>query len=299
MPTTVKSVRLDVGAELAEVPLDRFPGAARGDAHLLVVVAGGAARGERVAEPEAVLDRDRVRDVGEGRGALVGGDDEVRVVLVVADDVGRRHDSPPAIVVGHVQQSAHEHPVALDHLLGSAARPAGGRPLDDEAALRADRHDDGVLDRLRLHQAEYLGAEVLAAIGPANAAARDLAAAQVHGLHARRVDEDLEHRPRLGQVRDPRGSSLSDEVRARLAAGVRLEVVRPQHRADDAQEAAQDPVLVQTLDRIDRALQLRSSARALRRCPRIERDRAAAGRARRSRARHRDARRARPPCTSG
>ena len=92
IPTTVKSVRLDVDPELAEVALDRLPGAARGDPHLLVVVAGGAARGERVAEPEAVLDRDRVRDVREGRRALVGGDDEVRIVLVVAHDVGRRHD---------------------------------------------------------------------------------------------------------------------------------------------------------------------------------------------------------------
>ena len=80
IPTTVKSVRLDVDAELAEVALDRLPRAARGDAHLLVVVAGRAAGGEGVAEPEAVLGRDRVRDVGERRRALVGGDDEVRVV---------------------------------------------------------------------------------------------------------------------------------------------------------------------------------------------------------------------------
>ena len=71
---------LDVGPELAEVALDRLPGTPRGDRHLLVVVAGRAAGGERVAEPEAVLDRDRVRDVREGRRALVGGDDEVRVV---------------------------------------------------------------------------------------------------------------------------------------------------------------------------------------------------------------------------
>ena len=59
MPTTVKSVRLDVGPELAEVALDRLPRAARRDAHLLVVVARRAAGGERVAEPEAVLGGDR------------------------------------------------------------------------------------------------------------------------------------------------------------------------------------------------------------------------------------------------
>ena len=84
----------------------------------------------------------------------------------------------------------------------SAARspPAGGR-LSDEAALGADRHDDGVLHHLRLHQAQHLGAEVLAPVGPAHAAARDLAAAQVHALDSGRVDEDLEERPRQRQAR--------------------------------------------------------------------------------------------------
>ena len=38
----------DVEAQLAEVALDRLPRAARRDRELLVVVAGGAARGERV-----------------------------------------------------------------------------------------------------------------------------------------------------------------------------------------------------------------------------------------------------------
>ena len=47
---------LAVDAELAEVALHRLPRAARGDAHRLVVVADRAAGGERVAEPEAVVD---------------------------------------------------------------------------------------------------------------------------------------------------------------------------------------------------------------------------------------------------
>ncbi len=81
---------LDVAAEFAEVALDQLPGAARGDAHRLVVVAFRSARGESVAEPEAGFLGDAVSDVGEGCGALVGGDDEVWVVLVVADDGRRR-----------------------------------------------------------------------------------------------------------------------------------------------------------------------------------------------------------------
>ena len=65
--------RLHVDPELPEVPLDRLPGPARGDAHRLVVVAGRSPGGEGVPEPEPVLGGDAVRDVGERRGPLVGG----------------------------------------------------------------------------------------------------------------------------------------------------------------------------------------------------------------------------------
>ena len=61
-PTTVKASVWMSTSDLAEMALDRFPRAARGDAHLLVVVAGGAAGGEGVAEPEAMrLARSRWR----------------------------------------------------------------------------------------------------------------------------------------------------------------------------------------------------------------------------------------------
>ena len=49
MPAQVKSCDWMSTPSLAEVALDAFPGAARGDAHALVVVAGGAAGGEGVA----------------------------------------------------------------------------------------------------------------------------------------------------------------------------------------------------------------------------------------------------------
>ncbi len=79
MPVTVNGSLCDVTAvELAEVQRHALPGAARRDAHLLVVVALRPARGEGVAEPEAVLGRDGVGDVGKRRRALVGGDDEIR-----------------------------------------------------------------------------------------------------------------------------------------------------------------------------------------------------------------------------
>ena len=83
MPTTVN------GSFITSVPISRkwrltdshAPRAVI--AELLVVVAGRAPRRERVAEPEPVLGRDRVRRVGERRGALVRRDAPVGVVLVV------------------------------------------------------------------------------------------------------------------------------------------------------------------------------------------------------------------------
>jgi hypothetical protein len=56
IPTTVKA-RLVSTSELAEVPSSPLPRRRGGDAHLLVVVAGRTARGEGVAEPEAVARR--------------------------------------------------------------------------------------------------------------------------------------------------------------------------------------------------------------------------------------------------
>ena len=201
---------LHVDAEGPEVPPDRHPGAASGDPHGLVVVALRPAGGEGVPEPERVLPGDLVGHVGERRGPLVGGDDEVGVVPVVAHDAMRRHDPAVDQVVGDVEQAPHERAVA-GRDLGVQRVPARGWRLHDEPALGADRHDDGVLDGLGLRQPEYLGAEVLRTVGPAQPAAGDRTAPQVHALDARGIDEDLEHRPRQGQVRDAARIELQRE----------------------------------------------------------------------------------------
>jgi hypothetical protein len=120
----------------------------------------------------------------------------------------------------------------------------------------ADRDDDRVLDRLGLHQPEDLGAEVLPPVRPANAAPRDLAAPEVDPLHPRRVDEDLEHRPGRRQVGDAGRVELEGEVRLRPPVVAGLEVGRPQHRLDHAEEAAQDPVLVEARDLVEVSLEL-------------------------------------------
>ena len=239
-------LRLRVVPQRAEVALDRLPGAARGDAHALVVVADRAPRCERIVQPEAVVARDAVGGIGEGGRALVGGDDQVGVVLVVAHHVARRHDLAFDDVVGDVEHAADEQPVA-GHALGEQriAVAAHRRALDDEAALGADRHDHRVLHHLRLDQAQHLGAEILAPVGPAQAAARDRAEAQVRAFDARAVHEDLAVGPGLGQLRHVGRIELEGDGFLPAAVAGALEVAGAQGGVDHAHEAAQDAVLVE------------------------------------------------------
>ena len=224
-------VGVDVDAQGLEVELDRLPGAAGGDAHLLVVVALRAAGGEGVAQPEAAAGGDLVGGVGEGRRALVGGDHQVRVVAVVPDHPAAADHGAGLEVVGDVQHGADEHPVAGQHLaLVGLAVGRVGQPLADEAALGAGRHDDRVLDLLGLGQAEDLGAEVLAPVRPAQAAPGDVGEPQVDALEPGRVDEQLELGPRRGQVGHLGRVQLDDQVRD-LDEGPG-EVVGAQRRAD-------------------------------------------------------------------
>ena len=267
---------LDVGAELAEVPLDALPGAARRDTHLLVVVAGRAAGGERVAEPESARHRDLVGDVREAGGALVGGDHEVGIVAIVAHGSGGWHDAAVDQVVRDLEQCADERAVCRDPLaLRELTRRARGQAARHEATLGAHRDDQRVLDVLRLHQAQHLGAEVLAPVGPADATARHRPHPQVHALDRGRVDEHLEPRAGQWQPRDAGRVELQRQHRRRAARGVSLPVVGAQHREHHGEERAQDPVLVGVGDRFqstrDRVGDARGARRAAtRRCVRVE-----------------------------
>ena len=161
-------------------------------------------------------------------------------------------------VVGDVEQAGDEQPVAGDALValgvavGGGVTRRGGRVLQDEAALGADRHDDGVLDGLRLDQTEDLGAEVLAPVRPSQPAARDVAEPQVHALDPRRVHEDLVFRSRQGQFVDQPGIEL-DRQHVLLARRTRPgdEVVGAQRRLDHRGERAQHAVGVEADQRVD------------------------------------------------
>ena len=216
-----------------------------GDPHRLVVVAVGPAAGEGVAEPETALERDRIGDVGEGRGALVGGDDEIGVLAVVDDDVGGMDHLVVDQIVGDRQQGADEDAVAFGALGEPRVAIAARRQmLGIEAALGAGRHDHRILDHLRLHQAEDFGAEIVAPVGPANAAAGDRPAAQMDALDARRIDPDLAPRHRRGKARDQRRIDLEGDRFARR----RGEGVGPHDRVDQGAQPAQDAVVVDRAD---------------------------------------------------
>ena len=137
------------------------------------------------------------------------------------------------------------------------------RALQHEAALRADRHDQPVLQLLRAHQAEHLDAQVVEAIAPAQPSARDRPAAQMDALQLRRVHEDLAPRPRRRDLGHQRRVDLEgDAVRRRLLR----EEVRAQRREHQRVETRERAIFVERRDAVavalEGALQTAALARA-------------------------------------
>ncbi len=249
--------------------LDRFPCAPRGDPHLLVVVAARAAGGERVAKPEPVVAprprwrcrrtspcpcRRRRPDTGRPRRS--GRPDPAATT------------SPSTMLSVRSSRPREERLVARDRLLHAAPRDrprAGGRlttnpPLEPTGTISA-----------------FL--TICAFIRPRTSVRKS----------SRRSDQRKPPRATLpprrctpstrgeytkisnrgrgsGRIGTCDGSSLNDRYRGERAALVAPEEVRAQDRLHDRQEAAQDPVLVEALDGVDRLLDLaRRAARPRRR----------------------------------
>src|SRR5262249_28699103 len=120
-------------------------------------------------------------------------------------------------------------------------------------ALRPDGNDHRVLHLLCLDETQHFGAEVLRAIGPADAAACDLAEAQMHALKPRRIDGYLIKRLRQRQAVELSARKLDRDERARLPGGIDLIEIgadRSLHRID---EMAQNAVLIEDLHLLERA----------------------------------------------
>ena len=71
-------------------------------------------------------------------------------------------------------------------------------------------------------------------------------------LHARRVDEDLEERPRQRQQVDLLAGQLDRQIRLRLPCLVALVEVGAQRSADQQDERPKDAVAIQVLDAFQR-----------------------------------------------
>ena len=244
---------LDVLAHFPEMAFDRLPGTARGDAHFLVIVAGGAPGREGIAQPEAVIGGNAVGDIGKRGGALIRRDHQIGVVAVVADHSRRRDNMAGDPVVADVQQTANEGLVTGDGF-PLQVFPFGRGLLEHETALGADRHDHGVFHHLRLHQAQHLGAEIFTPVRPAQTATRHRPATQMHRFHPRRVHENLEHRARQRQFVDAGGIELEGQIILGSSLRVGLEEVGAQGGLDDVQEPPQNAILIQTADLFQRLL---------------------------------------------
>ena len=236
-------------AEFAEVTLDGFPGTAGGDGHLLVAVADRAAGSESVAEPEAILPGKTVGNVGEAGRSLVGSDDQVEIVRVATAHIAGRDDLAIDQIVSQIKQAANIDLVAFDAFGQPGFAFADRRQaFADKAAFGAERDDDGILDRLRLDQSQHLGAVIVKAVGPAQAAARDTRTAQVQAFSTGAVDENFIERQRLGQEGDfPRGE-LEREIVFRLAILAGLPGVGAQRGQNDGAEGRENLVVFELAD---------------------------------------------------
>ena len=236
---------LDVDIHLAEVALDRFPGTPRGDAHLLVVIAGRPAGGKGVIKPEVLLLADRIRRIRECRRALVGGHHEIGIVAIVANSIGGRQNRVAVEIVGDRQKRADEELVSVTPGLENRLATAIHRQaLGIEPALGADRHDHGILDLLCFHKTQNLGAVILGAVRPAQTTARNGTEAQMNAFDRSAINEDLAEGSRLGQRFERARVELESEIGPRMSVLVTLEIVCPERRGDRIGEAADDPVIV-------------------------------------------------------
>jgi hypothetical protein len=251
-------IALRIDAEVGEVVLHAFPRAAGGDAVLLVVVALGPARGERVAQPEVARHRNLVGRVREVGGALVGRHHEVRIVAIEPVHPHRRDRVAVRIqVVGHVEEARHEDPILLVRQGTRLAGRESGSP-QDEATLGADGHDQPVLQHLGHHQPEDLDAQVVRAVAPAQAPARHRPAPQVDAQELGRVHHDLPVGHHARELLDLTRGQLEDDA---VGRGRRREEVGPDGRLDEIAETGERAVLVQGGDPI--AIRLEAGAQLL------------------------------------
>ena len=192
------------------------------------------------------------------RSTFICCNNQIRIITIIPHHLCRGHNFTIHDVIRYIEQAAQIILVA-----SHAFRHKGitttffRRTLDDEAAFRAHWHDDGVLDLLGFDEPQNFGAEILRPVGPADAAARNLAAAQMNGLGARGIDEDLDQRSRQRQFLDAAGIELEGDIFLRAPIGRRLVEIGAQRRQNQREELADDTVFREVGDGFKRCLNAR------------------------------------------
>ena len=155
-------------------------------------------------------------------------------------------------IVGQIEHRVHQRLVSLDAV--ASIRLMTRARLDDEAALRAERDDDRVLDGLGLHQIENLGAVVIVPVAEANSAAREATVTQMASFHARTVDVNFVERRGVGQAGDARAFELERDVPVGRRRGA--EEIRTHRSLYQRQQRARRAVVDDIFDRAE-TLQVR------------------------------------------
>ena len=142
---------------------------------------------------------------------------------------GWQHAAGHIQIVGDRQQRADIDAVGFG-AFGQPRIPVGGRRqlLGIKPALGTGGHDHGVLHLLRLDQPQHFGAEIVAPVRPAQAAARDGPAAQVDAFDARGIHPDFAVRHRRRQAGNQRRIQL-ERHRLRPARHIEIGAQRGQH----------------------------------------------------------------------
>lgn len=157
---------LHIDTHFGEVALHGDPCTARGNAHRLMIIAVGAAAGEGIAQPEAALSEIALATSEKVAVPLSAATTKSGVLAIVHDHaLGMRHRSADDII-GNGEQRADENAIAFGAFRQPRVAVDGGTGelLGVEAKLGAGGHDHGILHPLRLHQAQNLGAEVVAPV---------------------------------------------------------------------------------------------------------------------------------------
>src|SRR3546814_19174814 len=89
------------------------PGPPGSDSHFLVVIAMAAAAREGIAQPEVLLQRNGIGEIGKARRPLVRRNDEIRVSAVMNSHTLRVPDLAICYIVSERQQRPNEYLITL------------------------------------------------------------------------------------------------------------------------------------------------------------------------------------------